>query len=233
MKRTLLAVGLMTACLLPAQAQEAGSLASVLSKAPHSMKLKQFDTTWLRIAVKQSDADAAGAGDMLSKLAQIGMMADGGKMKGDGMEAALGLSLLGGLGSGDRQVCFTQGQTMTIGTETFLVAYAVEQKSPNFLEMILQADKSGKEPDMSALMGGGKWTEDTLASLTLINVRSIRSLSGVRPFDLEKEIAEGGSGAPDLMQLMMLGMSKTVEAPSTPVKPQTKPAAKPRTGTKP
>lgn len=232
MKRTLVSVAILAVCTLNAQAQEASPLATLLAKTPTSMKLKQFDATWLRASVKQADADAAGTGDMLSKLAQIGMMADGGKMKGDSMEAALGLSMLGGMGKGGRQVCFTQGQTISVGTETFLVAYMVEQKSPNLLEMMMQAEQSGTEPDMSALFGGGKWTEDTTASLALINVRSIHSLAGVRPFDLEKELAEGGSGSLDLMQLMMLGTRKAVEAPPARTQP-TKPTAKPKSRAKP
>lgn len=229
MTRSLLAVALIAVCMPQALAQEPNPLATLLARTPHTMQLKQFNATWLRVSVKQSDAGAAGTGDMLSKLAQIGMMADGGKMKGDGMEAALGLSMLGGMGGGPQRTCFTQGQTLAIGSETFLVAYAVEQKSPNLLQMIMEAEQSGKEPDMAALFGGSKWTEDTVASLTLINVRAIHTLSGVRPFDLQKELAEGGECGLDLMQLMMLGMSKTAEAPPAPAKPQTqKPAVKPK-----
>ena len=219
---------LLAACTLPCRAQEAGAFGALLVQAPHTMKLKQFDSTWFRMTVKQTESGAGGTGDMLSKLAQIGMMADGDKSKNTGMEAALGLSMLGGM-SGAPSVCFTRGQTLAIGPETFLVAYTVEKKAPNMLEIIMQAEQTGKEPDMAALFGGGKWTEDTDASLSLVNVRSIQSLSGVRPFDLEKEIAEGGSGGLDLMQLMMLGMSKEVEKPAAPVKPQQqKPSTKPR-----
>ncbi|MBM3495575.1 MAG: hypothetical protein FJX72_14825 [Armatimonadetes bacterium] len=208
----LAAAALIAVSAAGARAQEgAAGLAAHLSQTPHSMKLKQFDANWLRVSVKSSDAGATGTGDMISKLMQIGLMADGGKMKGEGAEAMLGLAMMGGLGGGQAQASFTQGRTIAIGSETFLVTYAVEQKGPNLLDMMMQAEQTGKEPDMAALLGGGKWTEDTVASLALVNVRSIGTLSGVRPFDLTKEIAEGGSGAPDLMQLMLLGMRQETE----------------------
>jgi hypothetical protein len=230
MKVSLLAATAILAALVgPAGAQDgAATLGSALATLQPTMKLKQFDATWFRASLKPTEG---GQGDMMSKLLQIGMMAEGGKMKSEGLGAALGLSMLGGLGGGQAQVCFTQGRTVVVGPETFLVAYTVESKGPNVLEMLMQAAQGGKEPDMAALFGGSKWTEDTLATLSLVNVRTVGALMGLRPFDLATVLAEGGSGMPDLAQLFMLGATRTEMAAPEMVPAKT--TSKAKAGTKP
>lgn len=227
------------ACVVPAMlvlavpaAGQSADLGQALSGAhtPQSMQLRQFDATWTRITIRGSLANDGGQGDVLGKLAQIGMMAEGGKKAADGLGA---LSMLGGLGGDKPPVFFTQGKTISVGTETFLVAYGVEKSAPNLLQTIMQAQASGKEPDLSSLMSSGKWTEDTTATLALVNVRSIGVLAGVRPFDLPTEIAESEKGGMGLMELMLLGIASESKSPE-PVPPK-KPASttRPATKTKP
>jgi len=226
-----LATALVVALLAPtmAGAQQA-DLAGLLSgkNTPQSMQLKQLDSTWLRIAIRSGGTTEAGPGDMLGKLAQIGMMADGGK-KAEGLPALLGL--LGGLFGDKGTVYFTKGTTIALGAETFLIAYAVEKAAPNLVQMIMEAKEGGKEPDPSALFSSGKWTEDTVATLALVNVRTIGSLTGVRPFDLKTEIAESEKGGMGLMDLLLLGEAREVPAPKA--QPAVKQQQAPAQTTKP
>ncbi len=199
---------------------------------PHSMKLKQLDSTWLRLVIKGSTADS-GSSDLLGNLARIGLMSQGSTK---GQEALGLLGLLGGLGGEKPAVYFTKGATTTIGTETFLIAYTVERKGPDLLQMIAEAEKTGKAPQLSDILASGKWSEDTEASLALVNVRAIAQITGVRPFELAREIAESEKGTLSLMEMMMLGaVSESKEpppavapAPAAPTKPVKKPATKPK-----
>ena len=86
-------------------------------------------------------------------------------------------------------VHYTKGQTVTLNDETFIVAYRVPPKRVD--PAALMRPGSGPEvllPD--------KLTPDTALTLSLVNVRSIGSISDVRPFDLQKELSEDPAANP-------------------------------------
>jgi len=74
---------------------------------------------------------------------------------------------------------YTKGETVTIAGETYLLAYRPQTK----------------DPDMMALMRGGTppppepFTPDTPLALSLVQLRTAGSLTDIRPFNLEQEIA--------------------------------------------
>jgi hypothetical protein len=195
-----------------AQAQSS-DLQALLSgrDAPTAIRLGQLDGSWRRVVIAGAGAEKGGMSDMLGTLAQLGAAGKGGG--GGGAEAAMGMmfmnSLFGG-GGGKAPVYYTQGRTVTMGSETFLVAYTPEKKEINIMELIAESQKNGgKEPDFQKLMEGGKVTAETPLAVSFINVKAINSLSGVRPFELQREIAESGPG--DLGLLGMLGAHRQVE----------------------
>lgn len=59
---------------------------------------------------------------------------------------------------------YTKGQTVTIGSETYMVAYRLQSTS-------------------------GKVAPETTLALSLLNLRTIGSLNNIRSFNLEQEIA--------------------------------------------
>lgn len=109
---------------------------------------------------------------------------------------------------------YTQGSTVTLGTETYIVAY--RPKSPKI--------------DFAALMRGGandlpkpaKMTPDTPLFLSLLNLRTLGTLSDIQPFLLEDELkssapaagtglgeAAGDTGQPSLSNLTQIGLAMT------------------------
>lgn len=93
------------------------------------------------------------------------------------------LSLMLGGAMGD-SACYTRGDTVTVDGESFLIAYRLVTKPL----------------DMTALMRGGgpnampapeKPTPDSPLSLSLVHLRNVEGLSGIRPFDLEAELTGG------------------------------------------
>lgn len=219
----------------PAMGQ-AADLQQLLSgkDVPNSMKLIQLNADWKRVTIRTTDNAGGGLGDMMSQLMQAGMMSEANKNKSkdDAMGAMLGMSMLGGLfGGGDKEpVYYTLGQTVTIGGETFLVAYQREQTAPNFMQMAMEASAGGKEPDMTKLASQNKLTADSPLSLALINMKSVSTLSKIRPFNMAQEIAESEKAGNGLMDLIMQPAVKAAE-PAKPVvtapAANKKPAAKP------
>jgi hypothetical protein len=187
---------------------------------PFSLKLKDLNADWRRVGIRAQDGAQGGMSDMLSQLMQIGMMSEMGKgqKKDDAAAAMLGMSVLGGLfgGGGKEPVCYTKGQTVTVSGETFLVTYRYQKPEINWLQMAMESQQSGKEPDFARLTAGGRMTSDSVLTINLVNVRAIGSLSGIRVFDTEKEIAESGAGG-GLLDLMALGGGKMESAPTAPV----------------
>jgi hypothetical protein len=234
--KALTVCGLLLALSAPAFGQ-AVDFQQLLSgkEVPQNVKLKDLNSDWRRLTITTTDGAKGGSGDMMSQLMPMAMMSEMGKggKGGDPMAAMLGMTMLGGMmGGGSQQpVYYTKGQTVTVASESFLVAYKYEKPQMNFMELAMQGDKAGgKEPDFAKLMSEGKMTSDSPLTLALINVKTIGTLSGIRPFDLEREIADsekaGGGG---LMDLFMLGSRNTTqqaeEKPAVTIK---KPATKPK-----
>jgi hypothetical protein len=193
----------------------------VLSSAdtPATLRLKELTNEWRRATITTADAPKGGAaGDMMSQIMQMGMMSEMGKGggHGDAMGTMLGMSMLGGLmGGGQQPVYYTQGRVTTAGGEVFLVAYKYDKPQVNYMQLAMDAQASGKEPDPMKLLLAGKMTGDSTLSLALINVKTIGTVSGIRPFDMAQEIAESEKAGGGLMEMLMMSRSAPQAAPST------------------
>ncbi|MBV9851884.1 MAG: hypothetical protein JO250_19630 [Armatimonadetes bacterium] len=108
----------------------------------------------------------------------VGLPADSGNMM------AMYATLFSG-GAGD--VYYTKGDTVTVGVDQFLVAYHVPTPKIDFQAL----ERSGGQPPKPV-----KLTPDTTLSLSLLNLHTVNSLSDIRPFDLQREIAESGAPSP-------------------------------------
>lgn len=217
--RNLAGVALFLALAAPALGQGTDFQQLLSGKdCPQSLKLKELNGDWRRLSIGTTDAAKGGTGDMLSQLMQVGMMSDKGKGKGkdDAASAMLGMSLLGGLFGGGSQsaepIYYTKGQTVTVGSETFLLAYRYQKPAVNLMQLAAQADQSGKEPDRSKMADAGKLAPESPLSLSLINVRAITSLTNIRPFDMDQEIAESAQSGGGLLDMIAQQQAKESEA---------------------
>lgn len=84
-------------------------------------------------------------------------------------------------------VYYTKGDLVTLGSETYLVAYRVP----------LQGEPVNVMGLASAILGGGKTCEtvatltpETSLSLALLNLKTIGSLNDIQPIDVNAEIAQ-------------------------------------------
>jgi len=172
---TLFLVGALTGPVA-AQGQRSAVDSSDLfnGKGPAAViRLKTLDANWRRVNIG-GPAELKGGG--------IGQLAGGifGAMFGGGAPPM----------SSPPPPQYTQGATTTFGGETFLVVYRPNLKVLD-MAALMQLGPGGKPPPPDKL------TEETSLSLTLINVRSITSLSDFRPFNLKQEIAESAKAAED------------------------------------
>lgn len=142
-----------------------------------TLRLKALDPTWRRVSIS-GPAELKGGG--------LGQLAGGifGAMFGAGAPPT----------SGYTPPQYTEGATATLGGETFLVVYRPNLKGID-MAALMQAGPGGKPPTPEKL------TAETPLLLTLINVRSITSLSDFRPFNLQQELAESAKAADEEMKM--------------------------------
>ncbi|MBM3459667.1 MAG: hypothetical protein FJX77_14185, partial [Armatimonadetes bacterium] len=187
----------------PAGAQEGGNVADALSGKdhPHTRKLKELGPDWRRVGIPNPEAKG-GMGDLMKSILPLAMASAGpGKGKGgpekpdDAMATMLGMqflsALFGGGASSEKAetVYYTRGDTVRLGTESFLVAYRLEKKAAPTLPI----------PGLGGGAGGGdagKITEDSEITLSFLNLRSVNALTGIRSFDLKREVEEANAGGP-------------------------------------
>ena len=227
-------VGLLALSLVvPAAAQE-GGISDILAgkSAPLTMKLKEMNGDWRHVSIAGSGAKSSASNPLssLMGLAALGGKAGDGK-KDDPAAAMMGLSLLGGMfgGGGESEAAsyYTQGKTVNMGGETFLVVYQFKKPELNLGQLMFASAKNGgKEPDLAALAAQSKLGPESSLSMSLINFKSINTLKDVRPFDMNREIEEANRES-NVMDLIAAS-EKEKPAPPAPPKPATKPApAKP------
>ena len=119
--------------------------------APLTLQLKDLNGDWWRLNVGSQSAENA----LMSFYA----------------------SLAGGAAGGGGN--YTQGETLKLGGETFLITYQVEAKPVNYAQLM----RSGPEPPKPE-----KLTPESKLTLALLNMRMTDSISGIKPFDLEQEL---------------------------------------------
>jgi len=233
------AVGLLLTLAAPVMGQSSDFQQLLSGKEfPLTLSLKELNGDWRRLSIGGADAAKGGMGDMMSQLMQMGMMSEMGKNKGkeDPAGAMLGLSLLGGLfgggGESKEPVYYTKGQTVTVGGETFLIAYRYQKPAMNFMQMAAAAQKNGQGPDPGQMTAGKLSPESSLA-ISLINARNIASLNDIRPFNMEQEIAEGAQGGGGLMELFAQQAAKEAAEAKQPPQPVARPAAPRKPGARP
>ena len=98
---------------------------------------------------------------------------------GGGGFASIWLSMMGG--AMNSAACYTKGDIVSVGGETFVITYRPVTKPIN----------------MAALMGGRgnqnpppePYTPDTKITLSLLNLKNLAAFNDVHPFDLKAEIA--------------------------------------------
>jgi len=231
------AFALVLALTAPALGQgiDFGQIVSGKEMSP-SLQLKDLNTggPWWRVSIGTLGGGKGGAlgggGDMMSQLMQIGMLSEmGGKGKdksgGDAASALIGMSLFGGDG-GKEPVYYTNGRTVSLGGETFLVAYRHRKPEMNLMQMAMESGKSGSEPDFAKMASEGKLTPESLLSVTLINARAIGTVSDIRPFHMEQEIAESARSG-GLMGMILAEAAKEEKQKAAAPKPKPAAATKP------
>jgi hypothetical protein len=129
---------------------------------PLALKLKDLDETWRRV-------DVGGAADAASPT-------------------AIYRAMLSGQTSGG--AFFTKGQTITIGTELYLVGYTIQSKPADMAKLQMMM-RSGQPPEAE------KPTAQTPLALSLTNMRSINSLSEIKAFNLEAELTGADTAGSD------------------------------------
>ncbi len=108
-------------------------------------------------------------------------------------------SLTALLGSAGIGVYYTQGQTVTVGQTTYLVAYRTQPNVLNIttlLQAVQNAQKTGTPPPAQTL------TAQTPLSLALLNLQTSGSLTDIRPFDLARELADSAAAVHAYNSLM-------------------------------
>jgi len=189
---------------LPAFTQE-GGLQPLANSAitPPVIKLKDMGQNWMCVKIRmQGDptASKAEASNPLSALLGLSGM-EGMSADESGSLAALAflptimnaLGMITGEDSTPSSIYYTKGQTVPLGNETFLVAYRHRQPEFDLMKMVMESEKTGQDPDFKQLAEQAKLTEDSEMSLSLINVRAVASIKDIRPFVMEREIAESAN----------------------------------------
>lgn len=144
---------------------------------PLTFKLKELTGDWRRVNVV-GQLDLGGYTQVLST-----MMA----------------SVLGSMGS---TVYYTRGETITLGSEIYLVAYRPPVRPIDIGGLIQEAAKGGmntkpdkkKMEELAQKLVPPKLTEETALTMTLLNLRTSGTLSDIRPFELQREIDEAPTG---------------------------------------
>jgi|GEM_PF-1430422 len=160
------ALALMWMLPLPARSQTAAGIEPVTfvdllggKTLALSMKFKELDGEWRTFT---SGGDAAGFEQFFMMIAMS-----------EGMPFS-------------KSAYYTRGRTITIGTETFLVAYRQEQEPFDFRQAMMGRGWDGDEmPEAEPL------TPETTLHLSLLNLRTLGAILDIKPFDMEKEMTAG------------------------------------------
>ncbi len=100
------------------------------------------------------------------------------------------LAFLGGQGGDD--VLFTRGESVAMGTETFLVVYRMPPRPVNARNFQRRTGGGAAAPAPAPAPAVSAETE---LRMTIVNLRAIQGIADARPFDLQREIEESTSAA--------------------------------------
>jgi hypothetical protein len=142
--------------VLPAYGQ-GGDLKDLLSGSVHplSLKLSELNSEWRRLRAGGSDSS--------------GLM---------GFYSAM----MGGVATTHY---YTQGKTVTVSGETYIVAYRPRSKPVNLPGMMSSSRPPAPE----------KVTPNTVLCLSLLSMKTAGSLEDIRPFNLQDEVTESEQAA--------------------------------------
>jgi hypothetical protein len=168
MRKITIALTLTASICTYAQKSHAGDFQSLISgqQAPLNKQLKDLDSSWRQVAI-------SGQYEM-----------------GDLMKSWSGL--FGAVGYNN--IYYTQGQTVRVSDETYVVAYRLPSSGKPldfkaFFETAMGAFATGADCSATVSSSTPKITPETDISLSLLNVKTIGSLNDVRPFDLKADLA--------------------------------------------
>lgn len=112
---------------------------------------------------------------------------------------------------GDAAPAYTQGRTITVGGESYLIAYAVDVKGGDS-SVLMYGRPSPNAPEPEPV------TENSTLSLVLLGQRGLTALGKVRPFNLTTELADYQRYLESYQELVASrnAMSSPQPAPSAP-----------------
>ena len=152
MRHVGIAVVLLAALVTASQPAQSAEMKDLLSgeKYALTLQMKNLDGQWRRLS-------AGGAAE-------------------SGGIAQVYAAMFGGGGG----VYYTKGETVSVGTETYLIAYALRSKPVNYM-MVMRGGPGAMPTE--------ELTAESPLGLSLLNLRAIGSLTDIRQFNLEEEIA--------------------------------------------
>lgn len=143
---------------------------------PLSLTMKDLGSgSWRRVRISGTGESKGSGGGILD---MFGAMMGG--AAGSAMSSVMG-PMLSGVATAGENVFYTQGKTMTIGGETYLIAYQPQTK-PIDLPTLMKMDNKDAPPIPKPL------TADSALSLSLLNLRTAGSLMDIRTVDMKSEI---------------------------------------------
>ena len=102
-------------------------------------------------------------------------------------------------------VYYTKGDITAFGGETFLVAYRAQLKQPDLMPLMMHQQNQKPEDLLPEKMTG-----ETNVALSLLNVKAMKNIAEIKPFDLKQEIAENEASG-KAMQALLQAANPAVE----------------------
>ena len=162
----------------------ANEFTEILADVPLNLPIKTLDSSWQRFQLNQESL----APSVLFGISGI-------------LESALRTN-----------VYYTQGQTVTISKQQYLVVYRPEGSNVSLTRLFSSRSKTSPQDLVKEL------TPNSKLVLSLINLNKIESLQDIQPFNLQKEIKESKQAIPKEPKAM-----ESRPSPSKPMSPKSKP----------
>jgi hypothetical protein len=168
MRKTTLTLAIVASILTYSQKCFANDFQNLISgkKAPLTKQLKDLNDSWRQIAISGQYE----MGDLMKSWASI-FSADS-----------------------YNNIYYTQGQTVLVNNETYLVAYRLPTSGKtltiqSLFENVMGSMAGLTGTDCDSIVFAAKITPETTIQLSLLNLKTIGSLNDVRTFDLKTELA--------------------------------------------